>query len=145
MIRLLILGYGNPLRGDDGLGWHAVERLRRILAGDDIELRAVHQLTPEIAELLSRVERVVFVDAAAEGEPGVVQRRRLAPSETAAAFTHQATPSALLAASQALYGRAPEAELFSIPVESTELGYQLAPKVDQALKDLVSAIVALAR
>ena len=140
MCRVLIIGYGNPLRGDDGLGWHAVERLRGELTGDDIEIKAVHQLTPEIAELLSRAQRAIFIDASATGEPGTLQRRRLVPEGAAGAFTHQATPSALLAASQSLYGRAPEAELFSVPIESAELGYHLTPKVQVALECLVAAI-----
>ncbi len=145
MPRLLILGYGNPLRGDDGLGWHAAERLRGLLTDPEIEIQAVHQLTPEIAERLSRAGRVIFIDAAAEGEPGTIQRRRIVPESASVAFTHQATPSALLAAAFAWYGRAPEAELFSIPVESTEPGSDLTPDVQRALDYLVSTIVAEAR
>ena len=33
MGRVLIIGYGNPLRGDDGFGWHAAERLRETAPG----------------------------------------------------------------------------------------------------------------
>ena len=43
---LLIIGYGNPLRGDDGFGWHAALRLREIIHDDGIEILPVHQLTP---------------------------------------------------------------------------------------------------
>jgi hydrogenase maturation protease len=145
MPHLLILGFGNPLRGDDGLGWHAVERLRDHIADPEIEIKAVHQLTPEISELLSRSGRVIFIDAAAEGEPGQLQRRTLTPDPGAAAFTHQATPSALLAAAQKLFGHAPEAELFSIPIESADFGYRLTPTVEQALDNLVVEILALAQ
>ena len=141
MSRILIVGYGNPLRGDDGLGWHAADRLRDQIADPEIEILAVHQLTPELAEPLSRAGLAIFIDAAAEGEPGVVQRRLLEPDSGAAAFTHHATPSALLAAAQALYGRAPEAELFSVPVESLELGDRLTPVVERALERLVAEIL----
>ncbi len=145
MCRLLIIGYGNPLRGDDGLGWHAVERLRSELTDPEIDIKAVHQLTPELSELMSRAGRVIFIDAAAEGEPGTLERRTLVPEPTSAAFTHQATPAGLLAAAEKLFGRAPEAELFSIPIESADFGYHLTPGVQQALNELVNAIVAIAR
>jgi len=34
MPHTLIIGYGNPLRGDDGFGWHAALRLREIVHDD---------------------------------------------------------------------------------------------------------------
>jgi hydrogenase maturation protease len=68
MARVLIVGYGNPLRGDDGLGWHAAEALRAALP--EAEILAVHQLTPELAEDASRAELVIFLDAAETGAPG---------------------------------------------------------------------------
>lgn len=143
MSRVLIIGYGNPLRSDDGLGWHAAERLRSELADPEIEIRAVHQLTPELADPLSRARRVIFIDAAAEGEPGTLQRRSLTPSAGGDAFTHHATPSALLAAARSLYGHAPEAILFSVPAESVAFGESLSPMVRQALDELVEQITAM--
>ena len=141
--RVLIIGYGNPLRGDDGLGWHAVERLRSAVADPEIEILAVHQLTPELADPLSRARRAIFIDAAAGGEPGTIQRRPLTPSSGGEAFTHHATPPALLAAAQSLYGHAPEAILFSVPAESMAFGDQLSPVVRQALDELVARITAM--
>src|SRR5579863_2441204 len=63
MSRTLIIGIGNPLRGDDGLGWRAVESLRQIASLQEVETVTCHQLTPEMAESVSRAERVVFIDA----------------------------------------------------------------------------------
>jgi len=133
MARILIVGYGNPLRGDDGVGFHAAVRLAAGFAGGEVEVRAVHQLTPELADDLSRAELAIFIDAAAEGEPGAVLLRRLSPEGGAQAFTHQATPPALLSASRALFGSAPEAVLFSIPVESAGFGESMTPPVARAL------------
>ncbi len=144
MPRVLIIGYGNPLRGDDGLGWHVIERLRSELAGPEIALRAMHQLTPELTEDLSRAGRAIFVDAAAEGHPGSISRRRLVPEPDPSAFTHRVTPAALLSAARALFGHAPEAELFSVAVESVELGASLSPAVRQAAEEVVAAIRILA-
>jgi len=97
-------------------------------------------LTPELAEDLSRAEHAIFIDAAATGEPGAIHRKALLPESDAAAFTHRATPAALLAAALALYGRAPDAVLYSVPVETTELGDRLTPSVGRALEQLVAEI-----
>ncbi|MCL4804536.1 MAG: hydrogenase maturation protease, partial [Anaerolineae bacterium] len=67
----LVIGYGNPLRGDDGVGWRVVEALEESLSASS--LIAVHQLTPELAGTISEVGQVVFVDATAGNSPGEVE------------------------------------------------------------------------
>jgi hydrogenase maturation protease len=44
----LLIGYGNPLRGDDGLGWQVADQVARD-ADKSIKVVATHQLTPELA------------------------------------------------------------------------------------------------
>lgn len=66
----LIIGYGNPLRGDDGFGWHVADRLTELLNDESAKILAVHQLTPELAESIGEAKLVIFVDAAYGGEPG---------------------------------------------------------------------------
>ena len=81
MGKVLIIGYGNPLRSDDGFGWHASRLIARELAGHDVEVITCHQLTPELAEPLSQCSQAVFIDADAEGEPGEIHWREIqAPS-----------------------------------------------------------------
>src|SRR6185369_11175120 len=102
----LIIGYGNPLRGDDGFGYRAAERIPGAIA--------VHQLTPELMDPIARADRVLFLDACAEGAPGEIRRRRVEPLRSEGAFTHHVTPEALLAGVLALYGRVPEAEVMTV-------------------------------
>ena len=64
---------GNPLRGDDGVGWRVAEAVAAALPDAVADVLTVHQLTPELAEPISRAERVIFIDAAAEGKPGAVR------------------------------------------------------------------------
>jgi hypothetical protein len=61
--RSLVVGYGNPLRSDDGIGWVIAGRLATDprFAGTDVLQR--HQLTPELALDISRAGLVVLVDA----------------------------------------------------------------------------------
>ena len=65
MARALVIGYGNTLRADDGLGPAVAERLGSEWADEDVGVLSCQLLTPELAEPVSRAEIVVFIDAAA--------------------------------------------------------------------------------
>jgi len=47
--RVLVIGYGNTLRGDDGLGQRAAEALAQRALPDGVEVLSCHQLTIELA------------------------------------------------------------------------------------------------
>jgi hydrogenase maturation protease len=138
----LIIGYGNRLRSDDGVGFRAAELLGERSVNADVQILAVPQLTPELVEPISRAQRVIFIDAAAEGPPGEIRQRTLAASAAGAAFTHQMTPEALLAGAVALYGTSPSGVLYSICGESFVLGEQLTPAVERAVIELVEELSA---
>ena len=140
-LRTLIVGYGNPLRSDDAIGWHASRLLAQVLAGRDVEVITCHQLTPELAELLSQSRRAVFIDADAAGKPGAIHRRAIRPQPSASsAFTHTCTPSGLLASAQQLYGRRPQAIVITVSAQSFEFGDALSPVVSAALPEVVEMV-----
>lgn len=114
---VLVIGYGNPLRQDDGLGWHVAERLRaRTMVGVDVV--ASHQLAPELAEAISRAELVVFVDARHGTEPGRVTLQTTVASSEKVAFSHFLLPGQLLGLAGALYGVCPPAWTITVDGES---------------------------
>lgn len=140
MENVLVIGYGNPLRGDDGLGWHAAERLAAV-CDRDIDIRAVHQLTPELADSLSRADFAIFIDAACDQSEGAVVFRRIEPDRSpSGAFSHQLTPEVLLGFTEKLYGRAPGAALFSVGGSRFECGEKLSTVVQSALPDLLAQV-----
>jgi hydrogenase maturation protease len=142
MIKALIIGYGNPLRSDDGLGWHASRLLARELAGQDAEVITSHQLTPELAERLSQCRRAVFIDADAEGEPGEIRCRDLEPQgPLSSALTHSCSPAGLLASAASLYGHRPQAVAITVSAQSFDLGESLSPVVAAALPAVVERVL----
>lgn len=142
--RILIIGYGNPLRGDDGLGWRAAERLA--VEWPEAQTLTCQQLTPELAEPISRAARVVFLDAAAHGPPGSIHEQPLQPDASApASFTHHVIPGVLLALSEKLFGHLPEAVLFSVAGESFDFGQALSPPVEAALPEVIRRVRAWAQ
>jgi hydrogenase maturation protease len=146
VIDILIIGYGNPLRGDDGVGPEAARRLEDQVDGDFAEVIVCHQLLPELAEKISRASLVIFIDANAGDPPGTLSCREVElPGPSGESFTHDFTPGVLLAMAGQLYGRRPQARLVSIGAASFELGDQLSPAVAQGLSALLACVRTLIR
>jgi len=111
MSRPLIIGFGNPLREDDALGWRAAELLER-REGARIDVLKCHQLTPELADLVSRASLVIFLDASVSEEPGAILTRPVEKS-VPAAWSHQLSPAQLIGFTEQVTGPAPPAYLIT--------------------------------
>ncbi len=139
--KALIIGYGNPLRSDDGVGQAAARALAHEAAVDGAEVIGCHQLMPELAEGLAAVDLAVFVDAAAGLEPGdVVVKPVQSAAGPSAGLIHHVAPGALLALSEKLYGRSPEAFLVTVGAGSLALGEGLSEVVAAALPRVIAAV-----
>jgi len=149
MSGVLIIGYGNPLRGDDGIGVCAAEAFEaEITAGTlpegyPLTILTRMQLTPELAEPVHDADLVIFIDACVEGEPGTVREEDLAPTE-GGALTHHVYPGTLLALAQELYGNSPKALVIS--VAGGDFGYEsgLSAAVAATLPHLTKRLAELA-
>lgn len=130
MTDVLILGYGNPLCGDDAAGWHVVEALEDLLP--NVEAATFHQLTPEWAEPISAAGHVIFVDAAVGDFPGEVRCFPItaAPGRPG---SHETTPDGILAMAADLFGRCPPAHMVTITGGSFEISESLTPAVALAV------------
>jgi hydrogenase maturation protease len=130
----LVIGYGNPLRQDDGVGWVVSTRL----LADRPEGTAIltcHQLTPELAERISSVAVVVFVDAALGEGPGRVDRRPVRADESGPlSASHDLSPQALLALARDLYGHEPRGWIITVTGERFGHGESLSPRVHAAIE-----------
>jgi len=139
--KALIVGYGNPLRGDDGIGQAVARALASESAINGAEIIACHQLTPELSEALAAVGLAVFVDAAAGRRPGsvVVTETQGSPALTPG-LVHHVDPGALLLLAKTLYGRAPAAFLVTVGAETFDLRETLSAPVAAALPEVVATV-----
>ncbi len=134
----LLLGIGNNCRGDDGLGWAFLDRVEK--AGNfrgQIEYR--YQLQVEDAELISKFETVVFVDACkdqpAEGFNWKKCRNVSEPEFT----THLLKPEAVLVLCSQLYNKKPRACLLTIAGQNWGIKAGLSPAARRNLDKTLSA------
>lgn len=138
-MRTLIIGYGSTLRCDDGVGYLVAERLSEMLPEGAVIAR--QQLTPDLADAISHVEMVIFVDACAASEPGRIQVKPVAPKgENWGAFVHEMSPEVLLDCVKELYGKVPEARLITIGGGSFEIGQTLTAPVEEALEQVIQML-----
>lgn len=119
-MKTLILGYGNCSRRDDGVGWFVIERLQQAPL-PDVELLTAHQLEVDQAEVISRFDNIIFVDAAVPQSPRPITETIVQPRFQSHAVAHYLTPSDLVSLSDTLYGHVPRAFLFSI--RGTDFGF----------------------
>ena len=133
--RTLVIGYGSPIRGDDAIGPLAAEALAAGPLPWGSRVLARHVLTAELTEDLAAADRVVFLDACVDGEPGEVRVRELAADASAVStMAHFHDPRELLAWCETLYGRAPRAWLVSVAGRSFDYAsYRLSPPVAAAV------------
>jgi len=118
----IVIGIGNEIRGDDGVGPHVVDA---IPARADLETMTVHQLAPEIAEQIRQARRVLFVDSCLDCDE--VQLTRVEASEHRG-LGHACAPGAVMGWTKLVYDEVPESWLLSIPGFSFELGFGLSPR-----------------
>jgi len=138
--RLLIIGYGNPVRGDDGVGWQTADQLAR-LVGDVATVLTVHQLTPELAEPISGADLVVFIDACYEGQAGTWTCETIQPDpEPSHKFTHYFSPANLLSYTHAVFGVNPKALLVSVAGRSFDYSQGLSRTVAAIVPEVVASV-----
>jgi hydrogenase maturation protease len=149
LAEIVVIGFGNTLRQDDGFGPAVVDRLSERICDQRVECISRGTLTPELAATLATAQRVYFVDACCELAPGVAEKRSIAAdAEADVALVHFLSPEALLVWTERVYSAVPKAELWLMGVEQTGLSEELTPLVagqvqrfvdelEQAISDLL--------
>ena len=110
--RILVLGYGNPGRQDDGLGPAVAAGIDR-LGWSNITAYDNYQLNIEDALEVAGHDVVWFVDAAKAG-PAPYHVRALSAALSIGFTSHSVRPEAILAIARQYYGKSPQAFLLAI-------------------------------
>ena len=148
MASTLIVAFGNPLRGDDGVGPAVVEALQRRTLAAHVEVLDAGTASLEAALLFEGRSQIIIIDAADFGQPpGTVRKLVLAAHELGSGPVH---PNSLHAAGlrealglAAALGILPDPiTLFAIQPQSLEYQTGLSAKVQEAIPSLVDSIVA---
>jgi hydrogenase maturation protease len=157
MNKWIILGYGNPDRGDDGVAWHLLNELlisEGIQESDlfvseitDLNGKADiwfnFQLLPEISELVAKYDRALFIDAHTGDIEEEINFEKIEPEFKNSPFTHHFSPSSCLALAESISGKYPEAWLLSVRGYDFEFSRKLSPKTRDLCKMALQKIHSL--
>ena len=143
--RVVVLGVGNLLIVDEGIGVRCIEELeRRPSLGPDVACVDGGTSTHELMEDLENLDTLVIVDAAATGRaPGTIVR--LEGDSIPSSFSNKMSPHQHgindLLASLALLGRAPKrVVLFGVEPHTIALGMELSPVVAATIPELCARV-----
>lgn len=140
----LVVGIGNPHRGDDRAGL-AVARLLRDSLRDRARVDESDGDVGALVEALGRERRVIAVDASHSGiRPGTVRRfqahLRPLPAAVGASSTHALGLAAALDLARALGQLAAEVTVYAIEGRTFGIGDSLSPEVQDAVRDVAREI-----
>ncbi|NMC28498.1 MAG: hydrogenase maturation protease [Pelolinea sp.] len=156
--RFIIVGYGNPDRGDDGAACHLLDQLVLTLSKRTEDLNEFHesgflelnaevdlwynlQLIPEIAQDLARYENAIFVDAHTAEIPEPILVKEITPAYKNSPFTHHLTPASCLELAEKLYQHAPHAILVTVRGYSFDFSRELSPETKELTGQAVQMVI----
>ena len=145
-VRVLVLGVGNPILSDDGVGIHIARELKRLkMPGIDVEELAASGL--ELLDVVRGYDKVVIIDAiqTTKGKPGelyVLEEKDFEKS------IHGSSPHGINIATALALGRKlvpnempKEVVFFAVEAEDlVNVSERLTPKVAKALPRIVEKV-----
>ncbi|MCJ7695178.1 MAG: hypothetical protein MUO40_07090 [Anaerolineaceae bacterium] len=147
MKRILVIGYGNADRQDDGVAWHILVAIAQKLGlespkepgevfestKDGIDLIFNLQLFPELADTILEFDFVFFIDAHTGQIEEEIAFSEIKPKSMNSPFTHHLSPQMLLAITQTIFSKVPKAFLLSVRGYYFKFERSLSPQTE-ALK-----------
>lgn len=127
MKKILLIGFGNEYRRDDGLGIKLLD-----LIDNNVEKMKVQELTFDISEILKDYDIVIFIDASIEGDE--ISFRKISGEKAFSPLTHHTSCEELLIWTKTLYGKTPEFYLLSLRGYDFDFGEELSKKAEENLQ-----------
>lgn len=143
----LVLGLGNPILSDDGVGWRVVEQAERAAAFDGVEFDCVALGGLALMERLIGYRHAILVDAMQtdRGSAGQVHRLCLDDLPTMhSGSVHDASLKIALELGRSLGAQLPE-DVLIIGIEAAQVldfGETLSPPVEAAVPVAVDMVLA---
>ena len=145
-VKCVVLGLGNTLHSDDGVGPQAIERMRSdARVPEDVALIEGGTLGLELLPYIWDCSYLLVLDAADIGQPpGTLVRMSSQELQTlpGKGSVHQLGVSDLLVALRVLARQPPAVVLLGVQPATTEWGTELSPAVEATMGSLVEAAVA---
>lgn len=140
--KILLYGYGNPGRKDDGLGPAIIDLVEKWIIQEEhknIFVDSNYQLNIEDAYSIRDYDIVIFIDASIEDIDDYIVTR-VEPSDKVNYTMHSVSPSFVLHLCKNMYNYTPDTFLLHIKGYAFELQEGLTEQADKNLKKAVDFI-----
>jgi hydrogenase maturation protease len=140
---ILILGIGNVLMGDEGIGVHVVRHLQNMSLPEGVECLDGGTGSFLLLEPMQRAKKVILIDATIDGAPAGTVRRltpRFSKDYPRTLTAHDIGLKDLLDAFY-LLGNVPEVILFAVSIASMqEVGTELSPELAAVVPEVAKKV-----
>ena len=147
VMKTLVLGLGNPILSDDGVGFYVAEELKNRLDGLDVSIEQASTGGLSILDLLAGYDKAIIIDAVKTGRAKAGQVGRLKP-EAFSATLHASSPHDLNFVTALELGRKlgmalpEEIDIVTVEVEDvTTFSEKCTPKVEKAKHIAVNTVM----
>ena len=144
MTKKIVIGIGNPLRGDDALGYVVVNAFNEKYGeGElaDVDCFHMQQLGLELLPYFEDCEVLIFVDASVKVDVGALQMELIEPgSMVDNPVSHFFDPETLLSSTYALYQAHPKTYLLSVGASDFEIREGLSEKIEASVPKVLEKI-----
>jgi len=143
--KIMVMGVGNILLSDEGLGVRFLDELAKISFPANVELLEGGTAGLELVHLIQEVDFLIIVDAIdAKDEPGALFRFhprdiKVFPEQYEVSF-HQIGIIEVLAMANVL-GQAPKTLIFGIQPKSLEWGLDISPEIQALFPHLTEFVL----
>jgi hydrogenase maturation protease len=144
---ILIMGVGNYLMGDEGVGVHAANRLSELNLPENIYVVDGGTGGFHLLEYFEKYPRIILIDATLDNNPiGTIRliKPKFASDFPKAMSTHDIGLKDMMSSIQ-LLGKFPEIHLFVVSIESLQQqGVEMTDEIEAIMPELIGKIESLA-
>ncbi|NPV92614.1 MAG: HyaD/HybD family hydrogenase maturation endopeptidase [Firmicutes bacterium] len=142
--RVTVLGVGNLLLQDDGVGVHVINRLREEDLPESVELVDGGTYGPDLAPFIEDAERLIVIDAVKGGcEPGAIYRvtpEIMKETRDQPMSIHQIGFLESLDMIYSMKGRKPLTIIFGVEPQVIDWGLELTEPVKDSFERLLELV-----
>jgi len=149
MKKILVLGVGNILLGDDGVGVHVVERMKGMALPQDTEILDGGMATSDLLTYMKGRQKVIIIDAIKSSSPaGTIfkipyqdMKDMKKGEHDGVCALHQITVIGMLQILESM-GNMPDVLVIGIvPKNDTEFSQQLSPEIEEKLPEIIALVL----
>ncbi len=147
-MKTLILGLGNPIRGDDGVGIRVAEALKKQIKDENVEVKEASIGGLGILGLIQSYDKVIVIDSIHTKEGRLGQIHKLKPSDLGSSvytsWPHEINFTTTLALGKKLRLQMPKLiDIYAVEIkDNVTFTEEFTPEISQAIPKIVNQILA---